>query len=351
MQAHLLRRAVGADDDQPGQSSLLSVIPPRETMYDKFVGRTPELEELWAWYADDESHRWVLVGEGGKGKSAIAYQFARGVERANPQDTAAVLWMSAKRRRFVDSEIVPITHPDFDNLESALDRLLRDFGDSANLDKTVDVKLDVVQKLLNEFPCLIIVDDIDSIDKREEDVVEFFTYDAPRTASKVLLTSRRMYPGMFKSSTQVSGLPEDDARVYFRLTAARLGLAERSDLDQAFLKIFAATEGSPLYMEDLLRLCRSLKVAEAIDRWKQKKGDAARRYALQREYDLLSSIAKNSLEATCWARVPLSVAQLEAMLGIGEDEAVSAVQELESRFLVPAGDSGRRANVSGTPKP
>ena len=52
MQAHLLRRAVGADDDQPGQSSVLSIIPPRETMYDKFVGRTPELEALWAWYAE-----------------------------------------------------------------------------------------------------------------------------------------------------------------------------------------------------------------------------------------------------------------------------------------------------------
>jgi hypothetical protein len=182
---------------------------------------------------------------------------------------------------------------------------------------------------------LLIIDDIDSIDSQNEDVVEFFTYEAPRTASKVLLTSRRMYPGMARSATRVSGLNEDDAHAYFKLTAGRLGLADRPELDRAFPKIFVATEGSPLYMEDLLRLCRSLKVAEAIDRWRQQKGDAARRYALQRECDLLNPSARSCLEAACWAKAPLSVAQLESMLGIGEDEALSAVQELESRFLVP----------------
>ena len=336
VQAQLLKRAVGVDDDEPDQSSMLSTLPPREAMYDRFVGRNPELEALWAWYADEEAHRWVLVGEGGKGKSAIAHQFALGIQRANPQDTAAVLWLSAKKRRFEDSEILPVARPDFSNLESALDRLLGDFGDSQNTEKTLDVKRDVILRLLNEFPALIVVDDLDSIDAENEDVVEFFTYDAPRTASKVLLTSRRMYPGMTRSATRVSGLRDDDARSYFKLTAARLGLADREDLDRAFPRILAATEGSPLYMEDLLRLCRSLKVAEAIDRWKQQRGDAARRYALQRECDLLSPSARNCLEAACWAKAPLSVAQLESILGIGEDEALAAVQELESRFLVPA---------------
>jgi hypothetical protein len=335
VQAQFLKRAVGADDDEPNQSSILSTLPPREEMYDRFVGRTPELEDLWVWFADDEAHRWVLVGEGGKGKSAIAYQFALGIQRANPRETAAVLWLSAKKRRFEESEIMPISRPDFDNLESALDRLLRDFGDSQNAEKTVDAKRYVVLRLLNEFPALLVIDDIDSIDAENEDVVEFFTYEAPRTASKVLLTSRRMYPGMARSATRVSGLNEDDARAYFKLTAARLGLSDRPDLERAFSKIFVATEGSPLYMEDLLRLCRSLKVAEAIDRWRQQKGDAARRYALQRECDLLNPSARNCLEAVCWAKAPLSVAQLESILGIGEDEALSAVQELESRFLVP----------------
>ena len=185
-------------------------------------------------------------------------------------------------------------------------------------------------------PSLVIVDDIDSIEEANEDVVDFFTYEAPRTKSKVLLTSRRMYPGMSRSSTRVLGLPVEDAQIYMQQTALRLGLGERADLGNAFEKIYAATEGSPLYMEDLLRLCRQLKVREAIDRWKQQRGDVARRYALQREVELLSTAARNCLSATCWARLPLSLAQMEAILGIGEDDAVSAVQELESRFLVPA---------------
>ncbi|MFQ6170963.1 NB-ARC domain-containing protein [Oryzobacter sp. R7] len=335
IQRELLRRAAEVDPGDLTIDSMLQTLPSREAMYDRFVGRTDELEALWAWFADDQARRWVLVGDGGKGKSSIAYQFATSVSIANPQGTAAVLWLSAKKRRFEQSEIQAIMRPDFEGLETALDRLLRDFGDVNNLDKTLEVKREVVLKLLSDFPSLLIVDDIDSIEEREEDVVEFFTYDAPRTKSKVLLTSRRMYPGMAKSSTRITGLDPGDAREYFQLTAERLGLADRPGLDTAFDKIYDATEGSPLYMEDLLRLCRQLKVREAIDRWKQQRGDAARRYALQRECDLLSDSARNCLEATCWARAPLSIAQMEAILGIGQDDAVSAVQELESRFLVP----------------
>lgn len=323
------------DASETTSSAVAATLPPKELVYDQFVGRSAELEELWAWYADEMSHRWVLVGEGGKGKSSIAYQFALAVQGANLEQTAAVLWISAKKRRFEESTILDIARPDFQNLDGALDRLLKEFGDSDNMGKTTDAKRAVVLSLLNDFPSLIVVDDIDSIDATDEDVVEFFTFDAPRTASKILLTSRRMYPGLARSSTRVAGLPERDAREYFRVTAERLGLSGRANLEGSFRKIYEATEGSPLYMEDLLRLSRSLKMSEAIDRWKQQKGDAARRYALQRECDLLSPVARSCLEAACWAKAPLSVAQLESILGIGEDEAISAVQELESRFLVP----------------
>ena len=335
IQRELLRRAANVDPEEIGDETMLQTLPSRESMYDRFVGRTHELEALWAWFADDQTRRWVLVGDGGKGKSSIAYQFAASVSIANPQGTAAVLWLSAKKRRFEESEIQSISRPDFEGLESALDRLLRDFGDKENIGKTLEVKREVALGFLSDFPSLIVVDDIDSIEETEEDVVEFFTYDAPRTKSKVLLTSRRMYPGMSRSSTRISGLGRSDALEYFQFTSRRLGVSDRPGLDSSFDKIYEATEGSPLYMEDLLRLCRQLKVREAIDRWKQQRGDAARRYALERECDLLSSTARNCLEATCWARAPLSIAQMEAILGIGQDDAVSAVQELESRFLVP----------------
>lgn len=331
----LLVRAVTAIRDEPQPSTMLATLPPREDVYDQFVGRTTELEALWSWYADEASHRWVLVGDGGKGKSAIAYQFAASVRQANPASTAAVLWMSAKTRRFEDSEVLAIRRPDFADLSSALDRLLSDYGDSQNLAKTVDAKREVVLQLLDDFPSLLVIDDIDSIEESNEDVVEFFTYQAPRTRSKILLTSRRMYPGMAKCSTRITGLPKPDARTYVSVTAQRLGLENANGLDQAFGRLYDVTEGSPLYLEDLLRLCRSLKVSEAIDRWQQQKGDAARRYALERECDLLSNVARRCLEAACWAKTPLSIAQLEAILGIGADEAISAVQELESRFLVP----------------
>ena len=149
LQRELLRRAADSEIGPAQASALLSRLPSRESMYDRFVGRGDELEKLWAWFADEDSRRWVLVGEGGKGKSSIAHQFGLGVSRADPADLAAVIWLSAKKRRFDDSEIVTIVRPDFDDLESALDRLLSDFGDSDNAGKTVEVKHSVVLELLN----------------------------------------------------------------------------------------------------------------------------------------------------------------------------------------------------------
>ncbi len=78
LRQELARRAAGASDSipvEPGRSAVLSSLPPREEMYDQFVGRTAELERLWEWLVDQSAGRWVLVGEGGKGKSTVAYQF------------------------------------------------------------------------------------------------------------------------------------------------------------------------------------------------------------------------------------------------------------------------------------
>lgn len=51
-------------------------LPPRESIVIDFVGRNGEMEELREWFSDPVSRRWALAGEGGKGKTALAYHFA-----------------------------------------------------------------------------------------------------------------------------------------------------------------------------------------------------------------------------------------------------------------------------------
>ncbi len=321
-------------DDPVERATGLASLPPREEMFDHFVGRTSELEDLWQWFTDDSRRRWVLVGDGGKGKSTIAYQFALSVYKTNLPGNAAVVWMSAKRRKFEDSETRVIAQPDFWDLDSALDCLLRAFGAGEDLGKSINARIEATLQLLRDFPSLIVVDDIDSIDQQNEEVVEFFQDEVTRTSSKVLFTSRRMYPGFGRSSTVITGLTKDDAAEFAKMTSKRLGLVDTGRIMGTFAKIFDATEGSPLYIEDFLRLCRQLSVGEALDRWKQGKGDAARRYALEREYSLLGSSAQGILDATSWAKMPLSLSQIALILGLSEDDSSAALDELTSRFLV-----------------
>lgn len=334
IQGELLKRAAGNGEGPTGSITPLSTLPPREEVYEQFVGRTTELEELWKWLADESSARWVLVGEGGKGKTTIAYQFADIVRSSRVSGINAVLWMSAKRRRFDEGSAAVIRTPDFFDLESALDKILIDFGWSNLISKSIDVKIWETKQLLTELPSLVVVDDLDSIDSENEDVVEFLTYDAPRTGSKILLTSRRLYFGMRRSSTIVKGLPKEDAVAFLAMMSEKMGI-NSSALQRHFPEIIQVTEGSPLYMEDLLRLCRSLPADKAILKWKQNAGDASRRYALEREIEMLSPTATSVLNACCLARAALTIAQLERIVGTSEDELLEAMDQLEKAYLVP----------------
>lgn len=79
------------DQREPLESSL----PPRETIVIDFVGRDTELAKLRDWFADSESRRWALAGDGGKGKSALAYNFAVEIKNLAPQPFEFVFWLSA----------------------------------------------------------------------------------------------------------------------------------------------------------------------------------------------------------------------------------------------------------------
>ncbi|GAI84835.1 unnamed protein product, partial [marine sediment metagenome] len=65
-------------------------------------------EELYEWFSDNNQRRWILAGAGGKGKTAIAYRFATQVINSAPEPYTMVVWLSAKRRKFMEGSIVPI---------------------------------------------------------------------------------------------------------------------------------------------------------------------------------------------------------------------------------------------------
>jgi tetratricopeptide (TPR) repeat protein len=310
-------------------------LPPRESIVVDFVGREEELNRLWEWFNDPVSRRWALAGEGGKGKSAIAFNFATAVKFKAPEPFQIVLWLSAKKRKFQEGMAVGIEQPDFSDVDGALSRLLLQYGWIDELESSTERKRARAIELLDSFPALIVVDDIDSLEAEDEDVIEFFTFSVPQTKSKVLLTSRRVVFGMGKTTTHVRGFGERDAE-RFIFSRCRLMEIESSVLTKSLVEeIIRVTEASPLYIEDLLRLVALIPPREAIKAWKERVGDEARVYALGREIDLLSHKARELLVAACASPRPVSYPELEAVTGLSADQLMGGLGELQRLFLVP----------------
>lgn len=316
--------------------SIIEGLPPRDTVVVDFVGRREELGRLREWLIDPHGRRWLLTGDGGKGKSAIAYQLATEVARRTDLAFAAVQWLSAKRRRFAEGARIEIANPDFSDLETAVDHLLTVLGWSEHLTKPLDTKQVLLGQLVRDFPCFLVIDDIDSLDESQEDAIEFLVSELPGAGAKVLATSRRNILGMGKSSTVVEGLSNEDADAFITSRLTMSGADPAALTARQRRRIIRLSEGSPLYLEDILRLCTFLPIDQALSSWEQNAGADVRKYALERELELLSPTAREVLEAACVVNGALTAVEAQHVLGQSEEAVLGGLSELRQHHLVPA---------------
>lgn len=313
--------------------SLVSVLPARETIVVDFVGRIPILNALHRWFDDPHSRLRVLSGDGGKGKSSIAYTFATQICARAPDQFYLVAWISAKRRAFVDGAFIQL-EPQFVDRVSCVDRLLEAYGAAEEGDaQHREARL---IELLTEVPALIVADDVDTLEGAgEEAAIEFLLFDVQKTHSKVLFTSRRELFGLRNVTTVVGGMLPDDANEFVRKRIGLYGFEPSRFSPNAIQRIIDITDASPLYMEDLLRLCGAMGPSEAIHGWEQNRGSRVREFALSRELELLSSGGRQIVLACALAEGPVSSSELRVIAGVSDDDVVEALSELRLRYLVP----------------
>ena len=310
--------------------NILTELPPPDEVVMEFVGRHRELATLNEWLNNRLSSRWALSGEGGKGKSAIAYAFAKSISSRNDHSLDSVLWMSAKRRRFVEGSTILVDRPDFYDKQTAIFAILSFFGVEREGDNE-----NQVFSLLTDFPSLLIVDDIDTVEAEGEDAIQFLVMSIPeRTKSVVLITSRRAIFGMANLTTQVTGLTLPDAEEFIKSRCNLMGIPANPILSFK-TKLLEVTDSSPLFLEDLLRLSQAgLSIEKAIGLWAKKRGTDARKYALQREYDQLDNDAKQVLLALS-VHSPCELDILCQGLDWSEERLLDALQQLRKMFLMP----------------
>ena len=329
----------GAEDDRGLEGSIL---PSREAIAPRFVGRRTELDALRTWLIDDYSRSWFLAGDGGKGKTAIAYQFAASTCDNPPSGLEIVIWLTAKARRFAVGSGIELDDPDFSDIESALDGVLTAYGEVAVEKKDLGDKRKQCLEYLTLLPALLVLDDVDSLEGIGTEAMNFFLIDAASTPSKVLFTSRRVaHYGMESRTTQVEGFRagSDEGINFVRTQVNMFGLDGEQFSNSMVNSILEVCDGSPLFIQDLLRLCKVGETPQAaIEKWVSDSGEEARRYALGREFEKLSDAAQKVLLACSLCPGPASLPEIRFATRLSESNCEEAISELQSLFLVPRPD-------------
>jgi hypothetical protein len=320
----------------PWGAALGGYIPPQDEVVAEFVGRNAQLRNLNAWLASG-TPQLLVWGYGGAGKSALAYEFAREAKEIAAGQVSAVAWISAKRREYIEGEERP-RRADFADKASLVRAVFNAIYDTDLSDDKLDEEELVAQ--LREMPVLLVVDDFDTV-LNDDDLVEFLMHDLRATGSRTLYTSRQKVAGL--RSVEVLGFDDEELEAFVRIRAEEYGL-EGAACVKRLKAIHSVTGGFPLFVDDLLRYARLSGIVDALGSWSQRKGDAAREYALRRQLEQLGETSKDVLMALSVSDRGLTTLEMGTMAGVTDDDAEHAIGSLLDWRLVnrvPTADGDR----------
>ena len=320
-------------------------LPARDDNSPRFVGREEYLSRLRAWLADKRSPVRLLTGIGGLGKTSIAYRFAEEVIGTGAADLEWVIWLTAKERTYsaVRGEMVLANRVDFWDATSLFRTLLQRLGAEPLIDDEEDSShhelIEQVVEALTIYSCLVVVDDIDSLEPEVQKEVVFAlnsiaqrTVSLSETPSRILITSR-IDEGVAPSAViPVTGLLLEDFKQYVSSTAELLGVSILAVKNMA--RFHEATSGSPLFAASILRLVKlTYPFDEALSRWHGEDGEAVRAFAFQRELERLTASQARVLYSVLLLG-ETSVLELSDVLEMGTKTLGDRISELQSYHLI-----------------
>ncbi|MGY0553046.1 RNA-binding domain-containing protein [Vreelandella sp. 2A-K22] len=311
-------------------------LPDKNFICPEFIGRFEILQELWSWLSDDFQYTKVLAADGGKGKTSIAYEFCQLIINSGTELFEQVMWLTAKKKQFkaVYNEFVGTPETHYNDLESLLREVCLRTGSLP--EEVREFTLQQLQRAardgLNLTPSLIVIDDIDSNSPEEQKRIMEIARSISNTSSRVLMTTRANNIYSNDSSILVPGLKGEEYRDLVDAICDSIGLQKYNE--KKIEKLNIASEGSPLFTESILRLCKlGLSVENAIVDWSGKSGDTVREAALRKEVSELSAEATKILLTISYVG-SLSRSELHQYTDLENSEISASIEQLGNLFLI-----------------
>lgn len=323
---------------QESLSPLENNLPDRALVCPFFVGREESIATFWRWLGDEFSFSRLIAGEGGLGKTSIAYEFAEQVCKTRPSGFGRVLWLSAKQKQFraMDDKYQDLNDPSFSTYEELLTALCLQFG--YNEEETAGRSEKFLKALLKAafklFPSLVVLDDLDSLIEDDQRKALELVAQISDGNVRFLATTRSNFSFSTASSIRLQGLDLGEVRKFVDRWSTHLKLPLLSDTEVAGLHTVSC--GSPLFIESLIRLLKNgMEFHKALNQWKGSLGELVRQAALREEVESLKPTASKALLATAILG-NCSYSELKAATQYTDMVLNNAVEELNALFLLSA---------------
>ena len=305
-----------------------------------FVGRTTEVEQLQHWIIRDRCRLVAILGLGGIGKTGLAVELINRLKTAPQQPFQLVFWRSLRDAPELETIVTDL-----------LEFIARETNISVNTTPELKQKINQLIKVLAEVPCLVVLDNLESIFRPKDNQVgtylngyenygEFLQRVREGRHQSCLLITSREKPSEIETSNLCQALPIKGLQAEAEAILAQKGLSGTTQQKQDLITKY---DGNPLALiiaSELIKEVYQGKIQEFlnVDRLITGKIEDL----LNQQYQRLSELEKPVMYWLAINRKPVSLPQLQQDIYPSPDykQLRDAVQSLIQRSLIETTDKG-----------
>ena len=308
------------------EQTIFDNLPSRD--YVEFIGREEKIQEIKKFLLHKKVHVLSIDGIGGVGKSALALELSHRLRDDKIYD--AIIWVSAKKDKLTYSGIVDIESK-LDNLEDLFDEILKVFEENDFVEHgSLETKGNMVLQILKENNCLLIVDNLETID--DENLKNFLIDINFPVESKVLITSRKRL-GQVEYVVYLDKFTLDETRKYISSQLKHRNFNEKCS-EVLLNSIYEKTGGIPLAIKVIIPWIVEGRVRADIVEDIDKETDILK-FCFEKVYnDFLSDPAQKLFCVLSLAPTEISDTALKFISGLTEDDFNESLNSLINYALI-----------------